>query len=46
VPTREVVVVRHQLRYQTKGAELFLQMLRNEVAELTRSGKAAANPPA
>ena len=46
VPMREVVVVRHQLRYQTKGAELFLQMLRNEVAELTRSGKAAANPPA
>jgi polyhydroxyalkanoate synthesis regulator phasin len=27
-PTREVVVVRHLLRYQSKGAELFLKVLR------------------
>jgi len=40
VPTREVLVVRHQLRYQTKGAELFLQMLRNMVAEMPLAGKA------
>ena len=34
VPTREVLVIRHLQRYQTKGAELFLQVLRTAVAEL------------
>jgi LysR family hydrogen peroxide-inducible transcriptional activator len=38
VPTREVLVIRHQLRYQTKGAEQFLQMLRNAVAETAFGG--------
>jgi LysR family hydrogen peroxide-inducible transcriptional activator len=46
VPTREVLVVRHQLRYQTKGAELFLQMLRNAVAEPAFTGNTTVNPPA
>jgi LysR family transcriptional regulator, hydrogen peroxide-inducible genes activator len=45
VPTREVLVVRHQLRYQTKGAELFLQMLRTAVADLASTGNATVNPP-
>jgi LysR family hydrogen peroxide-inducible transcriptional activator len=45
VPTREVLVVRHQLRYQTKGAELFLQMLRNAVAEPAFVGGAVESRP-
>jgi LysR family hydrogen peroxide-inducible transcriptional activator len=35
VPTREVLVVRHQLRYQTKGTELFLHVLRAAVSEMS-----------
>jgi LysR family hydrogen peroxide-inducible transcriptional activator len=34
VPTREVVIVRHLQRYQTKGAELFLKVLRVFVTQL------------
>jgi LysR family hydrogen peroxide-inducible transcriptional activator len=39
VPRREVVIVRHLQRYQTKGAELFLKVLREAVAELTATGE-------
>ncbi|HZL47006.1 MAG TPA: LysR family transcriptional regulator [Opitutaceae bacterium] len=46
VPTREVVIVRHLQRYQTKGAELFLQVLRAAVAELAVAGKATTHDPA
>ena len=46
VPTREVVIVRHLQRYQTKGAELFLQVLRAAVAELAAAGKATTHDPA
>jgi LysR family hydrogen peroxide-inducible transcriptional activator len=46
VPTREVVIVRHLQRYQTKGAELFLQVLRAAVAELAAAGKATIHDPA
>jgi LysR family hydrogen peroxide-inducible transcriptional activator len=42
MPTREVLVLRHQLRYQTKGAELFLQILRSMAAELAQAGRPAA----
>ena len=48
-PTREVVIVRHLQRYQTKGAELFLKVLREAVAEMTATGElkgAVAAPPA
>jgi LysR family transcriptional regulator, hydrogen peroxide-inducible genes activator len=34
VPTREVLIVRHLQRYQTKGTQLFLQVLRAAAAEL------------
>ncbi len=47
-PTREVVIVRHLQRYQTKGAELFLKVLRDAVAETTATGElkgAVAAPP-
>jgi LysR family hydrogen peroxide-inducible transcriptional activator len=46
VPTREVLIVRHLQRYQTKGTELFLQVLRTVVAELVATGETAAGPPA
>ncbi len=46
VPTREVLIIRHQLRYQTKGTELFLQVLRAVVAELAPAANKAASPPA
>jgi len=39
VPTREVVIVRHLQRYQTKGAELFLKVLRETVAAMTAAGQ-------
>ncbi|MGA2444006.1 MAG: LysR family transcriptional regulator [Opitutaceae bacterium] len=39
VPIREVVIVRHWQRYQTKGAELFLKVLRASVAGLTAMGE-------
>jgi LysR family transcriptional regulator, hydrogen peroxide-inducible genes activator len=48
-PTREVVIVRHLQRYQTKGAELFLKVLRDAVAEMPATGElkgAGAAPPA
>lgn len=43
-PTREIVVVRHLLRYQSKGAELFLRVLR-EATSAFASATAATNPP-
>jgi DNA-binding transcriptional LysR family regulator len=33
-PVREIVVIRHQLRYQSRGAEEFLKLLREMAAEL------------
>jgi LysR family hydrogen peroxide-inducible transcriptional activator len=46
-PTREVVVVRHLLRYQSKGAELFLKVLREAAAALLAAGSATgiSSPP-
>lgn len=44
VPTREVLIVRNQLRYQTKGAELFLQVLRTAAAELAKPADASSFP--
>jgi LysR family hydrogen peroxide-inducible transcriptional activator len=46
VPTREVLVVRHLQRYQTKGSELFLQVLRTAAAELVAAAETAVIPPA
>jgi LysR family hydrogen peroxide-inducible transcriptional activator len=46
VPTREVLIVRHQLRYQTKGTELFLQVLRTAVAEAATTVATVASPAA
>lgn len=46
VPTREVLIVRHPQRYQTKGTELFLQVLRTAVAELVTAGGIPNSPPA
>jgi LysR family transcriptional regulator, hydrogen peroxide-inducible genes activator len=34
-PTREIVVIRHLLRYQSQGAEQFLKELRTAVSELS-----------
>jgi LysR family hydrogen peroxide-inducible transcriptional activator len=49
-PTREVVVVRHLLRYQSKGAELFLKILRETVSALlvadSAAGVSSAQPEA
>lgn len=46
-PTREVVVVRHLLRYQSKGAELFLKVLREAASALLAAGSAtgSSTPP-
>jgi LysR family hydrogen peroxide-inducible transcriptional activator len=44
VPTREVLIVRHLQRYQTKGTELFLQVLRAAAAELAPTVPAVASP--
>ncbi len=46
VPSREVLIVRHLQRYQTKGAELFLQVLRMVVSELVTAEPGTASPPA
>lgn len=46
VPTREVLIVRHLQRYQTKGTELFLQVLRTAAAELVASVPLAASSAA
>jgi LysR family hydrogen peroxide-inducible transcriptional activator len=45
-PTREVVVVRHLLRYQSKGAELFLKVLREATSALAAAGAVASAPSA
>jgi len=34
-PTRELAIIRHQQRYQSRGAEQFLTLLRDYAAELT-----------
>ena len=34
-PTRELAVIRHQQRYQSRGAEQFLTLLRERAAELS-----------
>ena len=44
VPMREVVVVRHLQRYQTKGTELFLKVLRASVADLAAAGEVKGRP--
>jgi hypothetical protein len=41
---REVVVVRHLQRYQTKGTELFLKVLRASVADLAAAGEVKGRP--
>jgi LysR family hydrogen peroxide-inducible transcriptional activator len=46
VPSREVLIVRHLQRYQTKGAEFFLQVLRMVVAELVAAEPGTASTPA
>lgn len=46
VPTREVVIVRHLQRYQNKGAELFLKVLRAFVAQLAAVGDIKDSPAA
>jgi LysR family hydrogen peroxide-inducible transcriptional activator len=43
-PTREVVVVRHLLRYQSKGAELFLKVLREATSALATANAATGFP--
>jgi len=43
-PTREVVVVRHLLRYQSKGAELFLKVLREATSALATANAATGIP--
>jgi LysR family hydrogen peroxide-inducible transcriptional activator len=43
-PTREVVVIRHLQRYQSKGAELFLKLLRTTVAEFSATGEIIGEP--
>ena len=45
-PTREVVVVRHLLRYQSKGAELFLKELREAVSALPGASATTVMPSA
>ncbi len=37
-PTREIVVVRHMQRYQSRGAEQFLSLLREETGEPQDAG--------
>ena len=41
-PTRELAVIRHLQRYQSRGAEQFLSLLREEV----RAKEVAIAPPA
>ena len=43
-PTREVVVVRHLLRYQSKGAELFLKVLREATSAFAAANAATGIP--
>ena len=43
-PTREVVVVRHLLRYQSKGAELFLKVLREATSAFATANAATGIP--
>jgi LysR family hydrogen peroxide-inducible transcriptional activator len=33
-PSRELAIIRHQQRYQSRGAEQFLSVLRERAAEL------------
>jgi LysR family transcriptional regulator, hydrogen peroxide-inducible genes activator len=40
-PTRELVIVRHLQRYQSRGAEQFLAVLREEVASAQSNGPSA-----
>jgi LysR family hydrogen peroxide-inducible transcriptional activator len=44
VPMREVVIVRHLQRYQTKGTELFLKVLRASVVDLAAAGAVKDRP--
>ena len=37
-PTRELVVIRHLQRYQSRGAEQFLTLLREQVGQRERNG--------
>jgi LysR family hydrogen peroxide-inducible transcriptional activator len=46
MPAREIVIVRHLQRYQTKGAELFLKVLRAFVARLAAAGNIKEGPAA
>jgi LysR family transcriptional regulator, hydrogen peroxide-inducible genes activator len=45
VPTREVLIVRHLQRYQTKGTQQFLQVLRAAAAELAPTAAAVPTLP-
>jgi LysR family hydrogen peroxide-inducible transcriptional activator len=44
VPMREVVIVRHLQRYQTKGAELFLKVLRAAIADFATALEIKGDP--
>ena len=46
VPAREVVIVRHLQRYQTRGAELFLKVLRAFVVQFASASGSKEGPAA
>lgn len=43
-PTRELVVIRHLQRYQSRGAEQFLTLLRQHIRASEAGGSVAASP--
>lgn len=45
-PTREIAVIRHLQRYQSRGAEQFIAALRESVRPPTPASSSAAPPPA
>jgi LysR family hydrogen peroxide-inducible transcriptional activator len=45
VPTRQLVVVRHLQRYQSRGVEQFLTLLRDHVRQYQEAGLDAVPSP-
>ena len=45
IPTRELMVIRHPQRYQTRGAEQFLALLREHVRQQHGAAPVPAQPP-
>ena len=43
-PTRELVVIRHLQRYQSRGAEQFLTLLRQHIRASEAGGSVAVSP--